>query len=247
MKQAFLLLIFGFTSTFVVAQDIIIKRNGVEIKSRVIEITSETIKYKDFEFLDGPLRNANISDVFMVIYENGKRETFTPIQNQSQRVVTANEVPVNYEIKKKVKKYKGNCFMIGTGYGNSYGGIGLRVQGRFGGIVGVGIHGGVGYLPGASVLAAGGVKFFPYKGLYINTQFGLTGYEGYSEYYGGSYPDFSDNHLLYGPSLLVGVDQVWGRKVGFGFNAGLGASYNMNAVNFSSFTLAMDLGFVVRF
>jgi hypothetical protein len=57
-------------------QDIIYLNNGTEIKTKIIELTSETVKYKKFEQLDGPLRNIPLPEVFMIIYENGTREVF---------------------------------------------------------------------------------------------------------------------------------------------------------------------------
>lgn len=237
MKRILFLLMIGLSSNLIFAQDIIVKQNGDEIKSKILEITSETIKYKEFEFQDGPTRNINISDVFMVIYENGKREKFTTTESQTSKEDTKNEVSNN--------DYKGNYFMLGTGYGNSYGGLGLRAQWRMGGKQGFGIHAGAGYFPNAPILASAGVKFFPYKDFYINTQFGLTGYEEY--YYSSYYYYDYDSHLLYGPSFLVGGDWTWGSKVGYGFNAGLGITYNINAEIISPITLALDLGFIIRF
>jgi hypothetical protein len=245
MKRILFLLLIGLSSNLIFAQDIIVKQSGDEIKTKILEITSETIKYKEFEFQDGPTRNINISEVFMVIYENGKREKFTSIENQTSKEISKNEVSND--------DYKGNYFMLGTGYGNSYGGIGLRIQWRMGGNQGFGVHAGAGYFPGAPILASAGVKFFPYKDLYINAQFGLTGYEEYYEYYeyydGYSYDYryYDESHILFGPSFLVGGDWTWGSKVGYGFNAGLGISYNINAEYFSAITLALDLGFIIRF
>ena len=240
MKRFLFSLLIGLSSNLIFAQDIIIKQNGDEIKSKILEITSETIKYKEFEFQDGPTRNINISDVFMVIYENGKREKFTTTESSTPKEDTKNEVSNN--------DYEGNYFMLGGGYGNSYGGLGLRAQWRMGEEQSLGIHAGVGYLPNAPILASAGVKFFPYKDFYINTQFGLTGYEtyysrtsiftGYDIYY---------NRVLYGPSFLVGGDWTWGDKVGYGFNAGLGLTLNINAEIISPITLALDLGFIIRF
>ena len=54
--------------------DIIYLNDGSEIKSNVVEITVETIKYKNFEQLNGPIRNVPLKDVFMIIYKNGTRE-----------------------------------------------------------------------------------------------------------------------------------------------------------------------------
>ncbi|MFC2100715.1 hypothetical protein ACFLRZ_02675 [Bacteroidota bacterium] len=75
MKR-FLLLFIVLSSNLIFAQDIIIKHSGEEIKAKVLEITSENIKYKAYEYQDGPIRNANISEVFMIIYENGSKEIF---------------------------------------------------------------------------------------------------------------------------------------------------------------------------
>ena len=67
------LMLLGFSS---MAQDIILKQDGFEIKAKVLEITDQHIKYKDFDFQNGPIRNINIPDVFMITYENGQKEIF---------------------------------------------------------------------------------------------------------------------------------------------------------------------------
>jgi hypothetical protein len=85
MKRILLFLIIGLSSNLIFGQDIIVKQNGEEIKSKILEITSETIKYKEFDFQDGPTRNISIMNVFMVIYENGKREKFTTTENIIQK------------------------------------------------------------------------------------------------------------------------------------------------------------------
>ena len=54
------------------AQDAILKKDGSEIKAKVLEITDQQVKYKDFDFQNGPIRNINISEVFMITYENGQ-------------------------------------------------------------------------------------------------------------------------------------------------------------------------------
>ena len=75
------------------AYDIILLRNGNEIKAKVTEITLSEIKYKAFEYLEGPTRVVEKSDVFLIIYENGTREVFnttteTKTSNTKNRVVT---------------------------------------------------------------------------------------------------------------------------------------------------------------
>lgn len=252
MKRILILVLMGFATSLLFAQDVIIKRNGDEIKSKVLEINQNTIKYKEFDFQDGPIRNISINDVFMIIYENGKRESFKkPVQQPAVAEIETENNNINTNPAKEQKeitkkRYNGSYFMLGTGYGNSYGGLGITIQQRAGGIVGVGYHIGVGYFPNAPVLASVGIKFYFFKGLYIDNQFGLTGWEEHYSY--SSNGDYNyDSHLLYGPSALIGGDFTWGHKVGFGFNAGLGATYNINAVYFSTVTLALDLGFLIRF
>ena len=77
MKKHFLIsATFVLSSMYVFAQDIILKQDGSEIKVKVLEITDQQVKYKDYDFQSGPTRNINVSDVFMITYENGQKEVF---------------------------------------------------------------------------------------------------------------------------------------------------------------------------
>jgi len=67
------------------SQDIIVKKNGDELKTKIIEINDENIKYKEFDFQEGPLRNVKISQVFIVLYQNGKRENFIDNRNKEKK------------------------------------------------------------------------------------------------------------------------------------------------------------------
>lgn len=58
------------------SQDVIFKTDGSEIRSRVMEISSDNIRYKSWDQQDGPIRNISISDVFMIIYDDGTVENF---------------------------------------------------------------------------------------------------------------------------------------------------------------------------
>jgi len=76
LKGLLLLTAFLLANVYAFSQDIILKQDGSEIKAKVIEITDQQIKYKDFDFQDGPVRNINKSEVFVIIYQNGQREVF---------------------------------------------------------------------------------------------------------------------------------------------------------------------------
>jgi hypothetical protein len=278
MRRIFLFIILGFMTEYLFAQDIIVKQNRDQIKSKIIEVSIDIIKYKDFDSQDGPIRNIKISDVLTIIYSNGKVETFNqgsiqtsvpdtkPTQRQpsEQKIQqkTATDAPVEKELPRRY--YKGKYIMIGIGGGNSYSVFGVKAQARFGGNTGFGIHSGIGVFfsdddPNSAVHLAGnvGIKFFPYKGLYLDLNFGPTSTVRHVV------PE--DSHLyyhtkaLYGPSFLVGLDQVWGRQsgLGFGFNIALGIGYNINSSGGNGFTggyyetsdisPAADLGFIIRF
>ena len=57
-------------------QDIITKKNGDDIQAKVIEITLNELKYKNFNNLEGPIISILKSDVILVRYENGTKDVF---------------------------------------------------------------------------------------------------------------------------------------------------------------------------
>jgi hypothetical protein len=94
-----LLIIIGFFSQ---AQDIIVKNDKSEIKSKITEITESIIKYKKWEHQDGPLYSLNRNEVFMIIHANGQREIIKPASNApatpilpKQNVTNNSSSPIN--------------------------------------------------------------------------------------------------------------------------------------------------------
>jgi len=58
------------------AQDVIVKKDGSTILSKVIEIGTSEIKYKKWTNQSGPNYTIAISDLLVINYENGDKETF---------------------------------------------------------------------------------------------------------------------------------------------------------------------------
>jgi hypothetical protein len=116
MKKVFLILITLFSFAINVnAQDLILKRDGAEIKAKVLEITEQEIKYKEFDFQSGPTRNVNISDVFMITYENGQRDVFNQQTPTIAPNTEANVLPKMREVYWQGKlKYKFNGQKVGN-------------------------------------------------------------------------------------------------------------------------------------
>lgn len=75
MKKFLLLALFAIASTLMsVAQDVIITKDGQEIKAKVSEVLTTQIKYKKYESPDGPLYTVNKEDLLLIRYENGNVE-----------------------------------------------------------------------------------------------------------------------------------------------------------------------------
>lgn len=79
--------LFGITLTSFIckSQDIILKKDGTEIKCKVVEIVSSIIKYKAYDNLNGPIYSTDKSNVFMITYENGTKEVLNPKTPEAQK------------------------------------------------------------------------------------------------------------------------------------------------------------------
>lgn len=92
MKKILLLMVF-FASTFTAsAQDVIVKKDGSTILSKVIEIGTTEVKYKKWNNQNGPNYTILKSDVQAINYENGVKDTFSDIAKpQPQQEFNYNE------------------------------------------------------------------------------------------------------------------------------------------------------------
>lgn len=73
-------------------QDVIMKKNGDEIKAKVEQVSDKEIKYRKAENVAGPLYTISRSEVFMVKYANGTKDVFN--DPQARAVMPAQAVPV---------------------------------------------------------------------------------------------------------------------------------------------------------
>jgi len=61
------------------SQDIITLKNGDEIKSKVLEVTPDLVKYKNWTNQDGPTYSLTKAEIFMIKYQNGTKDVFKEI------------------------------------------------------------------------------------------------------------------------------------------------------------------------
>lgn len=116
-----------------VAQDVIIKNNGLTVVCRVVEVNNSEVVYKKWSDLNGSNYIMNLSDVTSINYENGRRQEisnagineFAPF-NQNTGMQTLNDnVLLNMDIashqyNKKAKKLRtigwvgGSVLLVGA-------------------------------------------------------------------------------------------------------------------------------------
>lgn len=77
MKKLSLLIVLLCVSFVTIAQDVIVKKDGSTIQSKVMEINETEIKYKKWSNQDGPLYSIKRIAVDSIYYQNGEAEQIT--------------------------------------------------------------------------------------------------------------------------------------------------------------------------
>lgn len=85
--------VFAMFSFIAHAQDVIVKKDGNTITSKVTEITSSEIKYKKFSNQNGPTYTINKNEVNYINYENGERETINASVNSNSTSISFVNTP----------------------------------------------------------------------------------------------------------------------------------------------------------
>ena len=86
-----LLLMMWLMAGYAMAQDVIVKKDGSTILSKVLEITQTELKYKKFNNPNGPTYTVFISDLQAVNYENGEKVNFDGKARINQPMNSANQ------------------------------------------------------------------------------------------------------------------------------------------------------------
>ena len=223
MRKLTLSLIILFFSAFAFSQDYIYLKDNTIIEAVVKEVNIEMIKYAKYTDPDGEVFAISPNALIKIVFSNGYVRDFSG--GASPARVSSSE--------------RDNYFALAVGVGRSYGGVGLRAQGRFGKIQGFGVHAGLGYNPswGGGACFGLGAKFFYYRWLYINAQAGIVSHDIYYDYW-DDYYNYSDP--VFGISILTGGDFIFGKHAGF--NVAFGPTITDGGIR-----AGFDLGFVFKF
>lgn len=123
LKFLLLLVISLFISFNGYTQDIITKKNGEEIIAKILEVNNSEVKYKKFENQNGPSFIIAKSDLFMVKYEDGSKETFSLNSNKKNNIISKDSSNIK---KNEVLFSIGPIFSVPIGrnkiHGYGYGG-----------------------------------------------------------------------------------------------------------------------------
>ena len=99
ISKSIIYVVIYLLSTNSYAQDIITKRDGTDIKAKILEIGASEISYKKFDNQSGPKYISLKSEILMIRYENGTKDIFdhknTFInENELSKTIKTN----NYEV-----------------------------------------------------------------------------------------------------------------------------------------------------
>lgn len=94
MKLLFFVLSFFIFVLFAKSQDTIVQMNGELITAKVLEITPDYVKYKNYYNQDGPLISIRKSQVYFIIYENGIKDILNqkPATEENNTKVEYNKI-----------------------------------------------------------------------------------------------------------------------------------------------------------
>lgn len=119
----FILMISGF----IYSQDIITLKSGEKLEVKVVEQTNETVKYKKFNNLEGPVYVIEKSEINLITYENGSTENFNSKSGKKEESKDKEKEKDNAkqsddiefeQLKEKSISYNSNRHLIGFNYAN---------------------------------------------------------------------------------------------------------------------------------
>lgn len=85
-NSIFIILLAFYLPTSLFSQDLIVLKNADEIKSKVVEITDISVKYRKWENMNGPIYNLNLREVLFIRYENGTKEVISQEPNPTSAI-----------------------------------------------------------------------------------------------------------------------------------------------------------------
>lgn len=102
MKHLIIVCVLFSLSLSVKAQDTIIKRDGAKIVVKLTEVNPDNVRYKKFDYLDGPVFTLQKEEINYLAYSNGTKESF---ENYVPPVIKGNISPPDLSMQTTGKYY----------------------------------------------------------------------------------------------------------------------------------------------
>ena len=83
MKRVLLFIAIVFIANLCLAQDVIVKKDGSTILSKVLEVNINDVKYKKFSNPNGPTYTISKTELTSINYENGDLDVFTEVKSSA--------------------------------------------------------------------------------------------------------------------------------------------------------------------
>lgn len=120
MRYLFLLFTVVFFGPIAFSQDIIFKRNGSQIKGKVVEVGTTEIKYKIPDNLDGPLYSVDKNAINRIVYENGREENYVNDIKDPENYSGQLRRAIKFDFLAPLIGYSQFSYEQSTGIGKSY-------------------------------------------------------------------------------------------------------------------------------
>lgn len=101
MKKFLTLFLISTCSLLAFAQDVIITKDKEQIQAKVLEVSKDEIKYKKFNYQDGPSYIIDVDEILTIAYENGDVEVYDKdfIEEKNEIIQTKAEALLMKEAK----------------------------------------------------------------------------------------------------------------------------------------------------
>lgn len=84
MKRILLTIVCLAVAIVANGQDRMVLKNAEELSVKVVNISPDTVTYKNWNNLEGPTYTIYKSDVLFIVYQNGTKESFAEIKSVNE-------------------------------------------------------------------------------------------------------------------------------------------------------------------
>ena len=116
MKKIMLLLVAVIATTMLFAQDVIVTTDSKKIEAKILEVSSQQVKYVDFNNQEGPTFVLATDEISSIIFSNGQVKVYE--HNTPKSIVVQPEVKNEYILRQGNKYFYDGRQMKGNIYAN---------------------------------------------------------------------------------------------------------------------------------